>query len=134
MRAVVSVSLTFPTKSIGESLTYKELPVRKFFIFVQRSFFTKFAIIRMRNTGVMDYQKKELGGHVSRRASSTCQTARHISKTTWSIIFLNWTRAALELYLPICKFFIPIVQKLMEKIATLCWRTPVSSMLPRRSE
>ena len=39
MRAVVRVFLTFPTKSIGGSLTYKKLPVRKLFMYVQRSFF-----------------------------------------------------------------------------------------------
>ena len=37
--------------------------------------------MRMRNTGVRDYQKKKLGGHVSRRASSTCQSASNSSET-----------------------------------------------------
>ena len=37
MRAKVRVFLTFPTKSIGESLTYKKLRVGKLFIYVQRS-------------------------------------------------------------------------------------------------
>ena len=41
-----------------------------------KKFFPKFEIIRMRNTGVMDYWGKKLGGHVSRRPSSTCQSAR----------------------------------------------------------
>ena len=38
MRAVVRVFLTFPTKSMGESSTYKKLPAGKLFIYVQRSF------------------------------------------------------------------------------------------------
>ena len=38
MRAVVRVLLTFPTKSVGGSETYKKLPVRKLFIYVQKSF------------------------------------------------------------------------------------------------
>ena len=38
MRAVVRVFLTFPTKSIGGSSTYKKLPAGKLFIYVQRSF------------------------------------------------------------------------------------------------
>ena len=38
MRGVVRAFLTFPAKNIGRSLTYEELPVRKLFIFVQRSF------------------------------------------------------------------------------------------------
>ena len=38
MRAVVRVFLTLPTKSIWGNLTYKKLPVRKFFIYVQRIF------------------------------------------------------------------------------------------------
>ena len=45
MRAVVRVFLTFPTKSIGGSLTYKELPVKKLFIFVQRSFFQNLRLL-----------------------------------------------------------------------------------------
>ena len=38
MRAVIRVFLTFPTKSIGGSSTYKKLPVGKLFIYAQRSF------------------------------------------------------------------------------------------------
>ena len=37
MRAVVRVFLTFPTKSIDGSSTYKKLPTGKLFIYVQRS-------------------------------------------------------------------------------------------------
>ena len=38
MRAVVSLFLTLPTKSIWKSLTYKKLPVGKFFICIQKIF------------------------------------------------------------------------------------------------
>ena len=54
MRAVVRVFLAFPTKSIGGSLTFQELSVRKLFIFVQRSFFPKFEIIRMGNPRLLE--------------------------------------------------------------------------------
>ena len=47
---------------------------------------------------------------------------RHISRSTWSIIFVNWTLAALKLCLAIRKFLTSIVSKLVEKIATLYWR------------
>ena len=50
MRAVVRVFLTFPTKSIGGSSTYKKLP---FHICTKKSF-PKFEIIRVKNTGVMN--------------------------------------------------------------------------------
>ena len=36
MRALVRIFLNFLTKSIGESLTYKKLPIGKLFIYVQR--------------------------------------------------------------------------------------------------
>ena len=51
-----------------------------------------------------------------------------ISKTTWSIIFfLNWTyEQTLNDILQSVSFFIPIEQKLVEKIATLYWRVLVS--------
>ena len=38
MRAVVRIFLTFPTKRIGGSSTYKKLPAGKLFIYVLRSF------------------------------------------------------------------------------------------------
>ena len=76
MRAVVRVFLAFPTKSIGGCFKYQELLVRKLFIFEvvhSKKFFPKFEIMRMGNTGLLE---KKLGGHVSRQASSTCQSAR----------------------------------------------------------
>ena len=45
MRAVARVFLTFPTKSIEGSLTYKKLPVRKLFVYVQRSFFQNLRLL-----------------------------------------------------------------------------------------
>ena len=60
MRAVVRVFLALPTKSIGGSLTNQELSVRKLFIFVQRSFFPKFEIIRMGNTGLLEKKSRWL--------------------------------------------------------------------------
>ena len=52
MRTVVGVFLAFLTKSIEGSLTYKELSVRKLFIFIQKSCF--------QNLRLLEWEMREL--------------------------------------------------------------------------
>ena len=71
------VFLTLPTKSILEKFNLQKTSSEKAFHKCAKKFFLKFESIQIRNTGVMDYSKKKtLGGHVLRRISTTCQSAR----------------------------------------------------------
>ena len=64
MRAVVRVFLTLPTKSVWKSLIYKKTSSGKVVDICTKKFLRKFEIIRMRNTGVMDYLKKKTLGAI----------------------------------------------------------------------
>ena len=67
MRAVVRIFLTLPTKIIWGNLTSSG---KVFYVCINK-YSLKFEIIRLRNTGIMDYKEtKTLGGCVSRWAPS----------------------------------------------------------------
>ena len=72
MRALVRVFLTLPIKSVWDKKTSSGKVVH----ICTRKFHRKFEIIKMKNTGVMDYYKKSsvVASRIGHRAS--CESAR----------------------------------------------------------